>query len=483
MDSYQNLIDGRWVAARSGRVLQDFNPSRNTEVLGEFPESDPIDMQDAVAAAAAAYPKWRSMSLVARGEILYRAADILTARANEISRDLSLEEGKTFPEAKGETMRAAALLRYYAGESRQETGHVYAATDPSTLLYTRQVPLGVVGIITPWNFPIAIPAWKIAPALVYGNTVVWKPAELTPLTAYHLTQALVDAGLPEGVLNVVYGQGSILGSALVADTRLQGISFTGSNGVGRSIAAVCAEKGTKFQLEMGGKNAVVVLSDADLDLAVEMTIRGAMRSTGQKCTATSRVIVEAPLVNAFSEALVERSRKLQVGDPLDSQTYLGPLASLNQKRTVLEYIQIGKREGARLATGGESIDMGGYFMSPAVFTDVDPGSRIATEEIFGPVVSVISAADANEAVSMVNRSNFGLSAAVFTRDIAKAMHFIEEVECGIVHVNSETAGAEPHVPFGGMKDSSSNSREQGKSAREFFTQVKTVYLDPPPMRL
>jgi alpha-ketoglutaric semialdehyde dehydrogenase len=350
-------------------------------------------LQDALTAAAAAYPKWRSMSLVARGDILYRAADILTSRADAIGRDLSLEEGKTFPEAKGETLRAAAILRYYAGEARQETGEVYAAQDPTTLLYTRREPLGVIGVITPWNFPIAIPAWKIAPALAYGNTVVWKPADITPLTAYHLTQALVDAGLPEGVLNLVYGRGSVLGTALVADTKVRGITFTGSNGVGRGIGIACATRGAKYQLEMGGKNAVVVLADADLDLAVEMTIRGAMRSTGQKCTATSRVIVEAPLLGAFTEALAERSRALQVGDPLDSQTYMGPLASAEQQKTVLDYIRIGQQEGAQLVTGGEALDASGYFVAPTVFTKVNPDSRLATEEIFGPVVSVVSAAN------------------------------------------------------------------------------------------
>ncbi|KQX48842.1 MULTISPECIES: aldehyde dehydrogenase family protein [unclassified Paenibacillus] len=479
METYHNLIGGQWTASRSGQLRPNLNPSRSSEILAQFPDSDPLDLQDAVSAAATAYPGWRRMGLLERGEILYRASDLLAARVDAIARDLSLEEGKTFIEAKGETMRAAAILRYYAGEARQETGEVYAAADPRTMLYTRREPLGIVGVITPWNFPISIPAWKIAPALVYGNSVVWKPADLTPLTSYHLTQVLLEAGLPEGVLNVVYGRGSVLGTALVNDPQVHAISFTGSNGVGRSIGISCASRGAKYQLEMGGKNAAVVLSDADLELAVEMTVRGAMRSSGQKCTATSRVIVEAPLMNAFTEALVDRCRTLQVGDPFDPKTYLGPLASLDQQQTVLNYIQIGQLEGARLVSGGDSPDSNGYFVSPTVFMNVKPESRLTKEEIFGPVVSVVSAVNLSEAIALVNQSNFGLSTSVFTRDVAKAMHFIDEADCGIVHVNSETAGAEPHVPFGGMKESSSNSREQGKSAKEFYSQIKTVYLDSP----
>ncbi|WP_127587418.1 aldehyde dehydrogenase family protein [Paenibacillus koleovorans] len=477
MEAYNNLINGRWVGARSGQLRPDINPSRSAEVLGQFPDSDPADLNDALEAAAAALPKWRSLSIIARGDILYRAADLITARADAIARDLTLEEGKTLPEAKGETLRAAAILRYYAGEARQEIGEVYAATDPTTMLYTKREPLGIVGVITPWNFPIAIPAWKIAPALIYGNTVVWKPADITPLTAFHLATALHDAGVPAGVLNLVYGRGSKLGNVLVEDSRVRGISFTGSNGVGRRIGVACATRGAKYQLEMGGKNAAVVLADADLELAVEMTIRGAMRSTGQKCTATSRVIVEQSIVGAFTEALAERCRKLVVGDPLDSATYMGPLASLDQQKTVLDYIEIGRQEGARLVTGGTQTDNTGFFVSPTVFTAVDPHSRLATEEIFGPVVAVVPATGLEQALQLANDSSFGLSTAVFTKDLTKALRFVDEVECGIIHVNSETAGAEPHVPFGGMKESSSSSREQGKSAREFYTQVKTIYLD------
>jgi len=481
MRTYNNLIGGQWSASRSGQLRPNSNPSRSSEILAQFPESDPLDLQDAISAASAAFPSWKSMSIIERGEILYRASDLLASRAEAVARDLTLEEGKTFQEAKGETMRAAAILRYFAGEARQEVGEVYAASDSGTLLYTRREPLGIVGVITPWNFPVAIPAWKLAPALLYGNTVVWKPAELTPLTSYHLAQVLTEAGLPAGVLNMVYGRGSELGAALVADSQVHAISFTGSNKVGHSIGVSCASRGAKYQLEMGGKNAAVVLSDADVDHAVEMIVRGAMRSSGQKCTATSRVIVEAQLLNTFTEALVERCRTLQVGDPFNPETYLGPVASLEQQRTILDYIQLGKLEGAQLITGGNSPNPDGYFVTPTVFTGVKPDSRLAMEEIFGPVISIISAANLSEAIALVNRSKFGLSTAIFTRDISKAMRFIDEVECGIVHVNSETAGAEPHVPFGGMKDSSSNSREQGKAAKEFFTQLKTVYLDHLPL--
>jgi aldehyde dehydrogenase (NAD+) len=343
--------------------------------------------------------------------------------------------------------------------------------------------VGPVALITPWNFPVAIPTWKIAPALAFGNTVVFKPADLTPLTAWHLADVLDKAGLPPGVLNLVVGRGSEVGQALVESAHIKAISFTGSNEVGAKLAAQCAARGIKFQLEMGGKNPVVVLSDADLDKAVDITIAGAMLSTGQKCTATSRVIVHRDVLAGFRDRLVAKTSALKVGDGMKPETYMGPLVSADAEKTVLDYIEVGKREGARLLTGGAKLAGGeydqGYFVAPTVFDGVRPDMRIAQEEIFGPVVAVLEARDFDQAVAMANDTRFGLSASVITRDLGLALRFIREIEAGIVHVNSQTAGAEPQVPFGGFKSSSSGSREQGKAARDFFTQIKTVYLDPP----
>jgi aldehyde dehydrogenase (NAD+) len=360
---------------------------------------------------------------------------------------------------------------------------VYPSASPSTFLFAERVPLGPVALITPWNFPVAIPTWKVAPALAFGNTVVLKPAELTPLTAWHLADVLDKAGLPPGVLNLVVGRGSQVGPALVESPHIKAISFTGSNAVGAKLAAQCAERGIKFQLEMGGKNPVVVLSDADLDKAVEVTIAGAMLSTGQKCTATSRVIVQRDVLDGFRQRLVAKASSLKVGDGMKPETYMGPLVSADAEKTVLDYIEVGKREGARVLTGGNKLEGDGYdqgyFVAPTVFDGVRPDMRIAQEEIFGPVVAVLEARDFDQAIAMANDTRFGLSASVVTRDLGLALRFIREIDAGIVHVNSQTAGAEPQVPFGGFKSSSSGSREQGKVARDFFTQIKTVYLDPP----
>ena len=473
-----NLIGGEWVPARSGRTRPDLNPTRAEEILAEFPESAGEDVAAAVAAAAGAFPAWKAASVVRRGDILYKAAEILASRAEGVARDLSLEEGKTLEEARGETLRAVAIFRYFAAQAREAVGEVYAAAQPSTMLFTRREPLGVVGAITPWNFPIAVPAWKLAPALVYGNTVVWKPSELTPLTSWNLASALQDAGLPAGVLNVVFGSGEV-GSALVEDSAVKAVSFTGSNATGRKIYLACAARGAKCQTEMGGKNALVVLADADVDLAVDLAVSGAFRSAGQKCTATSRIIVEQPILAEFADALAERVRTLAVGDPLDPATYLGPVVSSAQQEKVLGYVEAARQEGARLLVGGAAGDERGFFVLPTVFTDVLPEMQLAREEIFGPVVGLIPARDYGDAVARANAVSFGLSASVVTRDLGRALAFIRDSDCGIVHVNSETAGAEPHVPFGGTKESSSGTREQGKAAREFYTQVKTVYLDPP----
>lgn len=481
--TYQNLINGQWVNSDSGKTYEDRNPARPEEVVGNFQSSNATDVERAVEAAKAALPEWRAKSSQQRAQILYKAANILESRADEVARDMTREEGKTIGEAKGETLRAVAILRYFAGEGSQPQGDVLPATNPQTFLYTKREPLGVVGVITPWNFPIAIPAWKIAPAIVYGNTVVFKPAEITPLTAVNFVRALHDAGLPVGVVNLLTGSSRNTGNALVDNPAIAALSFTGSTKVGKSVQQRAIERGAKVQLEMGGKNPSVVLADAPLDLAVRDVANGAMLSTGQKCTATSRVIVERAIADTFIPKLVERIKSMKVGDGLDPATEIGPLSSQSQLDTTLEYIKIAKDEGCELLAGGEALQGdkygNGYYVQPTLFGGMQNDMRIAQEEVFGPVLGVMIVDSAEEAFKLANDVKYGLSSAVFTRDIGKAMQFVDSIEAGIVHVNSQTAGAEPNAPFGGMKDSSNLQREQGKAAIEFFTVIKTVYFDRP----
>ncbi len=384
MKRYQLLIDGQWVDPLGGSWEPNLNPANTDDVLGEFAAASAGDVSAAVEAAHRAFPAWRSLPMVKRGDILYKAANLLEARLEEVAQAMTREEGKTLPESRGETARGVAILRYFAGEASQPDGEVYPTAASNRMLYTRREPAGVVGLITPWNFPIAIPLWKIAPALVYGNTVIFKPAELTPLTAWHIVDVLVQAGLPKGVVNLVNGSGDVAGRALVDHPAVKMISFTGSNGVGRDIQRKMTERGGKAQLEMGGKNPVVVLDDARLDIAVEMVTRGAMKSTGQKCTATSRVFVQKGIYKLFSEALVERVKSLRVGDGMDPDTYLGPLVSRDQQQTVLEYLEIGRKEGAKLAAGGAALANDGYgkgfYVQPSVFLDADIKGRLMQEE-------------------------------------------------------------------------------------------------------
>jgi acyl-CoA reductase-like NAD-dependent aldehyde dehydrogenase len=483
MKRYQLLIDGQWIDSSSGKWQPNVNPANTDDVIGEFASAGAEDVNAAVDAAQRAFAGWRGMPMVKRGDILYKAANLLEARLEDVAQAMTREEGKTIVEARGETARGVAILRYFGGEASQPDGEMYPSAMPNRLLYTRREPVGVIGLITPWNFPIAIPLWKIAPALVYGNTVVFKPAEITPLTAWHITDVLNQAGLPKGVLNYVAGSGRIAGNAMVDHPGVKAISFTGSNGVGRAIQRKLNERGGKAQLEMGGKNPVVVLDDANLELAVEMVTRGAMKSTGQKCTATSRVFVQKGIYKTFSDALVERVKSLKVGDGMNPDTYLGPAVSHDQQQTVLEYLQIGQQEGAKVGAGGAALAEAayekGYYVQPTVFLEADVNSRVMQEEIFGPVVALAPVDSFESAVEAANNVQFGLSAAIISQDIGKIMRFVDSIQAGLVHVNDETAGAEPHVPFGGFKDSSSYSREQGKAAREFYTQIKTVYLDYP----
>jgi aldehyde dehydrogenase (NAD+) len=480
--TFNNYIGGQWVAASNGAITHDTNPANTREELGTFPSATRQDAQHAIDAAHGAFAGWAKTPMPKRGEILDQAANWMEARLDEIGAALTREEGKTFAEGKGEVARGVSILRYFAGQCMEPTGDVFPSASASTFLFAERVPLGVVGLITPWNFPCAIPTWKMAPALAYGNTVVFKPAEITPLTAWYIVSAFEQAGLPPGVLNLVVGRGSLAGQEMVENAQVKAISFTGSNQVGTRLAADVAKRGGKTQLELGGKNPIVVLNDADIARAVELTVQGAMLSTGQKCTATSRAIVVRDVANEYRDALAARVKQLRVGDGMRADVYMGPLVSADAEQSVLEYIEIGKQEGARCIAGGEKLRGdefdNGYFVAPTVFDQVAPDMRIAQEEIFGPVVAVIEAKDTDDAIALANHTRFGLSASVVTRDLNLALRFMREIEAGIVHVNSMTAGAEPQVPFGGFKESSSGTREQGKAAREFFTQWKTVYVDP-----
>ncbi len=472
-----SLVGGRRLVG--DEVVADINPASPAEHVAMVSLAGPDVAAEAVETAAAAFPRWRDTPPPARGDVLRRAADLVDDRADAIGRDLSREEGKTLAEAVGETRRAAAILRYYAGQTLEPDGETYPSHSALTFLYARREPLGVVAAITPWNFPIAIPAWKIAPALAFGNTVVWKPAEIVPLTATHLATALADAGLPDGVLNLVLGRGSVVGDTLVAHDRVEAVTFTGSNPVGRAIQLEATEAGKKVQLELGGKNPAVVLADADLELAAEQVARGAFLSAGQKCTATSRVIVERPVVEELGERVAALARSWPLGDPLDESTMVGPLSSQSQLDTVSGYLELAEREAARVLAGGGRPDTGGYFVEPTVLADLPASSRVVREEIFGPVAALLPASSYEEAVALANDTPFGLTAALFTRDLGKALRFARDIRAGVVKVNQESAGLEFQAPFGGMRGSSSGSREQGKVARDFFTQWKTVYLDAP----
>ncbi|MFT4036591.1 MAG: aldehyde dehydrogenase family protein [Thermomicrobiales bacterium] len=480
---FGNFINGEWRAASGGRTLENRNPANRDEVVAQHASSEVEDVTAALDAASEAYRSWRFSSPIARANILHKAANILESRIPDVGRELTREEGKTLKEGIGETTRAVQILRYFAGEAQQPSGEHYPSMSPLTLLYTTREPLGVTAVVTPWNFPIAIPAWKIAPALAFGNTVVFKPASLTPLSAVRLVEALADAGLPPGVLNLVTGSASVIGDPLLRDPRVVAISFTGSNETGSELRKIAAEQGAKLQLELGGKNPAIVLADADLEHALTHVVNGAMMSTGQKCTATSRAIVDRRIADQFTDLLSARIGSLKVGDPLAADTQIGPLIDDASAKRVASEVAAGREAGAQLLVGGDTPGgdlANGAFIAPALFAGVTPDSRLGQDELFGPVLGVISVDGIEEALSVANQVRFGLSASLFTRDLERALTFAREIEAGIVHINSETAGAEPQVPFGGMKGSSSYSREQGKSSREFFTQIKTVYMDPPP---
>ncbi|MFA6001019.1 MAG: aldehyde dehydrogenase family protein [Thermoleophilia bacterium] len=480
-ETFLNLIGGSWVAASSGETFADINPADTGDVVAHFQSSGVDDVRAAVAAASDAKAAWRATSAPKRGEILARTARIIERDLDRIAEGLTREEGKTLVEAKGETARAVQIFDYFAGEGRRLCGETTPSEFGRTLLYTVREPLGVVGLITPWNFPVAIPAWKLAPALVSGNTIILKPASGAPFTAMNIVLALEEAGLPPGVINFVTGTGSVVGRELGANPVVKGISFTGSDPVGCSLYGQVTGRGGKAQCEMGGKNPVIVLEDADLDKAVNLCINGAMWSTGQKCTATSRAIVHESIVEEFTKRVLKGVAAIRVGNGLDENTQVGPSIDASQLDTVLEYIEIGKQEGAKLLAGGNRLTGAaydkGFFVEPTVFGDVKADMRIAQEEIFGPVLAIIPVTGFEEAMRVANEVRFGLSAAICTQDISRAMEFVDRIEAGLVHVNSPTVGAEVQVPFGGMKDSSTGTREQGRVAVEFYTEIKTVYLE------
>jgi alpha-ketoglutaric semialdehyde dehydrogenase len=478
--SYQNLIGGAWVGSEAGATYATKNPADRRETVGLFPESTAEDARRAVDAAAAALPAWGRASPAQRAAVLYRAADLLEARAQELGELLTREEGKTLAEATSEVKRSAANFRFYAGQAPLITGQTFPAEEAGLLLYTRREPVGVVAAITPWNFPISIPARKIAPALAAGCTILFKPASNTPLIAVKLVEALVDAGVPPGVINLVIGPARTVGHVFVTHPAVKAVSFTGSTAAGVQIHRQVA-LGVRTQMELGGKNPLVVLADADLDQAAQTAAQGAFGQCGQACTATSRVLVERPVAARFVDKLLARVAQITVGNGLQPGVRMGPLASAAQEETILDYIRVGQAEGATLALGGRKLTGGdydhGYFVEPTVFTDVTPQMRIAREEIFGPILSVLTVDSFDEAVSVANDSEYGLVAGICTRDLGRAQQFVEQAEAGVLKVNRGTTGNALNAPFGGLKLSSTDSiKEQGTVALDFFTRTKTVYV-------
>jgi aldehyde dehydrogenase (NAD+) len=475
---HRNLIDGSWLEGVS--VSRNLNPSNTDDVVGEYAQADAAQTQAAVAAAKDAFPGWRAATPQQRADALDQIGTEILARKDELGRLLSREEGKTLPEGVGEAGRAGQIFKYFAGQALALGGELGPSTRPGITVEVTREPLGVVGLITPWNFPIAIPAWKIAPALAFGNSVVFKPADLTPGSAWALADIISRAGLPAGVFNLVMGRGSIVGEALLSSPDVAAISFTGSVDTGRTIAAKCAAGMKKFQLEMGGKNPLVVLDDADLKTAVGCAVQGAFYSTGQRCTASSRLIATSGIHDRFIAAVTDELKALVVDDALKTGTQIGPVVDQKQLDQDLHYIELGRREQAQLAWGGERLnrESPGFYLQPALFTETTNQMRINREEIFGPVATVIRVTDYEEALAVANDTPFGLSAGICTGSLKHAQHFKQHSEAGMVMVNLPTAGVDYHVPFGGRKGSSYGAREQGRYAMEFYTTVKTSYTLP-----
>ncbi len=478
---YKNYIEGKWKASSSGETFDNVNPANTREVIGRFQKSNAEDVDDAIQAAANALPMWKKTPAPKRGEILFRVAEMLVKNKEFLAKDMTREMGKVLKETRGDVQEAIDMAYFTAGEGRRLLGETCPSELKDKFCMSVRMPVGVVSAITPWNFPIAIPSWKLIPALVAGNTVVIKPASDTPISVYHFVKLLEQAGLPPGVLNFVTGSGSGVGTPMVDHPKVNLVSFTGSTDTGGLIAQHCARQMKQYSLEMGGKNAIIVMDDAKLDLAVDGVIWGAFGTTGQRCTACSRVIVHKKVMNQFTDLLVKKTKALKLGDGLNEKIDVGPLINEEQRDKVHSYVKIGIEEGAQQLTGGSPATgknlKNGYFYQPTIFTDVHPNMRIAQEEIFGPVVGLIPCNNLDEAIRIVNDSKYGLSSAIYTQDVNNTFRAIEGLDTGITYVNAPTIGAEIHLPFGGTKATGNGHREAGVAALEIFTEWKSVYID------
>ena len=479
--TYNNYVDGRWAPSASGETFENRNPDNTDDLIGLFQKSTRKDVEAAIDAASRAYQHWRLVPAPKRAELLFRAAQILVERKEQLARDMTREMGKVLSETRGDVQEAIDMTFYMAGEGRRMFGQTVPSELRNKFAMSVRQPLGVCSIVTPWNFPMAIPSWKIMPALVCGNTVVFKPASQTPLSALNFVKVLEDAGIPKGVVNFVTGDGRQVGNPLSTHEAVRVISFTGSTDVGRIVNEAAAPTFKKVHLEMGGKNVIMIMDDANLELAVDGCLWGGFGTTGQRCTAASRVVVHEKVYKAFVEQFVARAKALVVGDGLKEETEMGPSNSESQLQTVMDYVRIGKGEGATLACGGNRLDKGtlakGFFHEPTIFTAVDPRMRIAREEIFGPVVSVIPCRSLEEAITIGNDVEYGLSASVYTQDINQAFTAMRDLYTGIFYVNAPTIGAEVHLPFGGTKNTGNGHREAGSAALDVFSEWKSIYID------
>ncbi|MCU0454354.1 MAG: aldehyde dehydrogenase family protein [Bacteroidetes bacterium] len=478
---YQNLINGKWVDAQSGETFETRNPANWSEVIGTLPKSAAADVEVAVKAARAAYEKWRLVPAPARGDIMRKIGDLLVQRKEELARLMTREMGKVLAETRGDVQEGIDTAYYAATEGRRLFGHTVPSELPNKFAMAIRVPIGVAGIITPWNFPLAIPTWKMFPAILSGNTVVFKPASDTPATATALVQLMHEAGLPDGVVNIVHGGGGAVGNAITRHPDVDLISFTGSTEIGKQITKDSADTLKRVSLELGGKNAQIVMDDADLDLALDGILWGAFGTTGQRCTATSRLILHEKIYDRFMDMLVTRTKKLRLGDGLKPETEVGPLVNEGQRKTVQSYVEIGQNEGAKLVAGGHAakgpgLD-GGWFHEPTIFSEVTPNMRIAKEEIFGPVLSVLRVTSLEEGINVLNDTIYGLSSSVYTRDVNKAFVAVRDIKAGITYINVPTIGAEAHMPFGGVKQTGNGHREGGWTVYDFYTEWKAVYFD------